>query len=175
MVEQTRFIYKQPDKKIITIQGLAGTGKTELLLHKLKDIYINEENSKIFFTCFSKILSQNLKERIPNFFDFMKVEEQIKWNDRLWVERSWGSQVDRNSGLYSFICSHYRIPFQRYSWSVSFESVCKNALERIDRLELEGEFEPFFDYILIDESQDFNEAFFEIMRKSYKKASLYCW
>src|SRR5699024_7003129 len=28
--EQTRFIYRQPDKKVITIQGLAGTGKTEL-------------------------------------------------------------------------------------------------------------------------------------------------
>lgn len=167
--EQTRFIYKQPDKKIITIQGLAGTGKTELLLHKLKDIYINEENSKIFFTCFSKILSQNLKERIPNFFDFMKVEEQIKWNDRLWVERSWGSKIDRNSGLYSFICNHYGITFQRYSWSVSFESVCKNALESIERLESEGEFEPFFDYILIDESQDFNEAFFKLCEKVTKK------
>ena len=167
--EQTRFIYKQPDKKIVTIQGLAGTGKTELLLHKLKDIYINEENSKIFFTCFSKILAKSLKERIPNFFDFMKVEEQIKWNERLWVERSWGSQVDRNSGLYSFICSHYHIPFQRYSWAVSFESVCKNALEKLNQLELEGTFEPYFDYILIDESQDFNEAFFELCEKVTKK------
>lgn len=166
--EQTRFIYKQPDKKIITIQGLAGTGKTELLLHKLKDIYINEENSKIFFTCFSKILAQNLKERIPNFFDFMKVEEQIKWSERLWVERSWGSKADKNSGLYSFICSHYHIPFQRYSWSVSFEKVCKNALEMLNQLELEGTFEPFFDYILIDESQDFNEAFFELCEKVTK-------
>lgn len=167
--EQTRFIYEPSEKDRVTIQGLAGTGKTELLLHKLKDIYINEENSKIFFTCFSKILAQNLKERIPNFFDFMKVEEQIKWSERLWVERSWGSQADRNSGLYSFICNHYHIPFQRYSWSVSFESVCKNALERLNQLELEGTFEPFFDYILIDESQDFNEAFFELCEKVTKK------
>lgn len=166
--QQTRFIYKQPDKKIITIQGLAGTGKTELLLHKLKDIYINEEDSKIFFTCFSKILAQKLKERIPNFFDFMKVEEQIKWSERLWVERSWGSQSDKNSGLYSFICSHYHIPFQRYNWSVSFEKVCKDALEMLNQLELEGTFEPFFDYILIDESQDFNEAFFKLCEKVTK-------
>jgi superfamily I DNA and RNA helicase len=167
--EQTRFIFKQPDRKIITIQGLAGTGKTELLLHKLKDIYINEENSKIFFTCYSNILANNLKERIPQFFDFMKVEEQIKWNERLWVERSWGSQSDKNSGVYSFICSHYHIPFQRYSRGVSFELVCNNALDKLNELEQEGSFDPFFDYILIDESQDFNDAFFKLCEKITKK------
>lgn len=34
--DQTNFLYKEPTKKITTIQGLSGTGKTELLLHKLK-------------------------------------------------------------------------------------------------------------------------------------------
>src|SRR5699024_7470677 len=140
-----------------------------LLLHKLKDIYVNEENSKIFFTCFSKILAQDLNNRIPAFFDFMKVNEQIKWNERLWVERSWGSQADKNSGLYSYICNHYKIPFQRYSWSVSFESVCRGALERLYELEEQGDFEPYFDYILIDESQDFNAAFFELCTKVTRK------
>lgn len=167
--EQTKFIFKQLDKKRVTIQGLAGTGKTELLLHKLKDIYINEEDSKIFFTCYNTILAKDLKERIPKFFDFMKVREQIKWNERLWVERSWGSQIDKNSGVYSFICNHYKIPFQRYNWAVSFESVCKNALERLNELEQEGAFEPFFDYVLIDESQDFNDAFFKLCEKVTKK------
>lgn len=167
--EQTRFVYGKQEKSRVTIQGLAGTGKTELLLHKLKDIYINEEDSRIFFTCFSKILAKNLKDRIPGFFDFMKVNEQIKWKERLWVERSWGSQVDSNSGLYSLICNHYDIPFQRYSWSVSFETVCKNALVWLEQLEEEEEFEPYFDYILIDESQDFDESFFKLCEKVTKK------
>lgn len=167
--EQTRFVFGNQEKSRVTIQGLAGTGKTELLLHKLKDIYINEEDSRIFFTCFSKILAKNLKDRIPSFFDFMKVNEQIKWDERLWVERSWGSQADKNSGLYSLICNHYDIPFQRYSWSVSFETVCKNALVRLNELEEEGEFEPFFDYVLIDESQDFDESFFQLCEKVTKK------
>lgn len=34
--DQTRFIYKELDKPLVKIQGLSGTGKTELLLHKLK-------------------------------------------------------------------------------------------------------------------------------------------
>ena len=37
--EQTKFIFDEPKKKRITIQGLAGTGKTELLLHKIKELY----------------------------------------------------------------------------------------------------------------------------------------
>ena len=43
--DQTRFIYDNVSlqKKSIRIQGLSGTGKTELLLHKLKDLYLNDE------------------------------------------------------------------------------------------------------------------------------------
>ncbi len=54
-------------KKRITIQGLSGTGKTELLLHKLKDLYTKDFESKIYFTCHNKILADNLRKRIPSF------------------------------------------------------------------------------------------------------------
>lgn len=58
--------------------------KTELLLHKLKDIYIASKDKKIIFTCHNKILADSLRTRIPDFFNFMRVEEQIRWNKRLW-------------------------------------------------------------------------------------------
>lgn len=45
--EQTKFIFDEPKKKRITIQGLAGTGKTELLLHKIKELYIDDDKSTI--------------------------------------------------------------------------------------------------------------------------------
>lgn len=35
----------------------------------------------------------------------MKVQEQIKWEEKLWVMSSWGSKADRNSGVYSYICN----------------------------------------------------------------------
>lgn len=66
-------------KKRITIQGLAGTGKTELLLHKIKELYIDDDKSTIAFTCHNVILADSLKKRVPEFFNFMKVEEQIQW------------------------------------------------------------------------------------------------
>lgn len=160
--DQTKFIYEELNKDRITIQGLAGTGKTELLLHKLKDLYTNDSEAKIVFTCHNKILAENLKHRIPIFFDFMKVNEQIKWNERLWTINSWGSESNSNSGLYSYICDRYNLTFSRYSPVNTFDRVCKNALEELNKLE---SMEPCFDYILIDESQDFPESFFKLCEK----------
>lgn len=180
--DQTRFIYQEPRKKRILIQGLAGTGKTELLLHKLKDLYLTDSNSKIAFTCFNKILAQNLKTRINDFFDFMKVEEQIKWNERLWTISSWGSQNSKNSGVYSYICQFYKIPFYAYYETKSFKLACIRAIEELKKIEecvedvensrmlKDGKLIKCFDYILIDEGQDFPEEFFELCEMVTEKS-----
>lgn len=164
--DQTRFIYDEPHEKRITIQGLAGTGKTELLLHKIKEIYTQNQDVKIAFTCHNKILAENLRTRIPEFFNFMKVQEQIKWEEKLWVMSSWGSRADRNSGVYSYICNFYNINFERFSYSTTFDTVCRHAL---DDLPEEDKIEPCFDYILIDESQDFTENFFRLCERVTRK------
>ncbi|MDU9047780.1 MAG: ATP-binding domain-containing protein [Candidatus Electrothrix sp. Rat3] len=159
--DQTRFIYKNPDKVKIRIQGLSGTGKTELLLHKLKELYINDNNSKIFFTCHNKILSDNLKKRIPDFFNFMKVEQQIEWDSRLWCTNAWGSNSYPNSGAYRYICAFYKIPFYRFSYQMSFSKACQLAINDIRKKYPEDA--PFaLTYMFIDESQDFDDNFFDL-------------
>ena len=142
--DQTRFIYENIPEKVVRIQGLAGTGKTELLLHKLKELYLKDSNNKIVMTCFNKILQQSLEKRIPDFFNFMKVEEQIKWNERLWCISSWGSKANKNSGLYSYICNFYNIPFHSYSKYCTLTEISKLALLDLNDLNIE----PCFDYIL---------------------------
>jgi len=159
--DQTRFIYQNPNKKKIRIQGLSGTGKTELLLHKLKDLYINDSKSKIFLTCHNKILADNLHKRIPDFFNFMKVEQQIEWNSRLWCTNAWGSNSFPNSGAYRFICAFYKIPFYRYSYQMSFSKACQLAINDIKEKYSDG-IPPALTYMFIDESQDFDDAFFEL-------------
>ena len=167
--DQTRFIYENfSDKKAVTIQGLSGTGKTELLLHKLKDIYLKEKNSKIFFTCHSVALANTLKERVPSFFNFMKVDEQIEWKKRLWVSRAWGSQKDINSGLYSYICNFYNIPFLGFGYNVDYNKIFSEALDFLNNIPSE-DFEYAFDYILVDERQDFPEVFFKVCEKVAKE------
>lgn len=165
---QTEFIFKKSTKKIVKIQGLAGTGKTELLLRKLKEIYTNPESKdkRIALTCFNKILAKNLKDRIPQFFDFLRVQEQIKWDDTLFVMSSWGSNNNRFSGLYSYICSWYNLPFYAYAYDESFDDVCKKALTKLNEM---PKVECCFDYMLIDESQDFPQSFFDLCDKVTEK------
>lgn len=166
--DQTRFIYQNKNsKKRISIQGLSGTGKTELLLHKLKELYSSNNESKIYFTCHSKILADNLNKRIPSFFNFMKVEQQIEWNKRLWCNNAWGSYIDSNSGLYSYICNFYDLNFQTYSKFRTFSEVCKSALDELENKQSEV-IEYALDYIIIDESQDFDENFFKLCEKVTK-------
>ena len=159
--QQTRFIYEEleAEGKRITIQGLSGTGKTELLMHKLKDLYVKNKEAIFGFTCFNKILARKLRERIPEFFNFMKVEQQIDWN-RLLCVSAWGSYGDEYSGIYRYICSFYEISFYSLRECGSFDAACKKAVEQV-----RGKIKDYgyaFTYIFVDESQDFKESFFKL-------------
>ena len=158
--DQTRFIYQELEKKQIKIQGLSGTGKTELLLHKIKELYQKSDDYKIFVTCHNKILADTLKDRIPGFFDFMKVTKQIEWNKRLWCANAWGQNLRSNSGLYSFICDSYHIEFLSFGVA-SFDTACKHAIDELHAKYPDG-IPAILDYIFIDECQDFKDSFFEL-------------
>lgn len=159
--QQTRFIYEELEAEShrITIQGLSGTGKTELLMHKLKDLYIKDEHAIFGFTCYNKILSRKLKERIPEFFNFMKVEQQIDWK-RLLCVSAWGNYNDEYSGIYRYICNFYNINFYSLRECGSFEMACQKAIEQIRSKKTEKIYA--FTYMFIDESQDFKESFFKL-------------
>ena len=109
-----KFVYNEDSKSpIIRIQGLAGSGKTELLLHKLKKLYVEDKGSRIAFTCFNKVLADKLRGRVPEFFNYMKVDEQINYQ-RLFIASSWGSGRYPDAGLYSKICANYGLKFQPF-------------------------------------------------------------
>lgn len=160
--QQTRFIYEEleAEGKRITIQGLSGTGKTELLMHKLRDLYLKSNDKAVFgFTCFNKILARKLKERIQDFFNFMKVDQQIDWN-RLLCVSAWGSYGNKYSGIYRYICSYYEISFYSLRECGSFEVACQKAIEQV-----RGKIKEYgyaFTYVFVDESQDFKESFFKL-------------
>lgn len=164
--DQTRFIYDEvpKDRKTIRIQGLSGTGKTELLLHKLKDVYIGSKTDIVAFTCYSRVLAHSLKKRIFEFFDNMNVQQQIAWNERLFCFNAWGSQFDQTSGLYSFICNKYELNFLSYKYNPDFEKVCEIACKEIkqkkESFTVKEDFA--FQYLFIDESQDFGPRFLEL-------------
>ncbi|WP_313035051.1 DEAD/DEAH box helicase [Acinetobacter sp.] len=166
--DQTRFIYdSESDLKKIRIQGLSGSGKTELLLHKLKEIYLKDGDSKILFTCHNKILSSSLKSRIPSFFNFMKVDVQIDWEKLLCVH-AWGSTLNPLSGAYRYICEKYDLNFYTFSRENTFDKVCKVAIKEL-RGKIIDDNQKLFDYVFIDESQDFPKSFIELIELVTKK------
>lgn len=157
--DQTRFVYQKLDHSPVRIQGLSGTGKTELLLHKLKDIFVADNKSRITFTCHNRILADNMRRRLPEFFNFMKVEQQIQWGERLWCMHAWGSASNKDSGTYRYICDFYGIPFLTYNAFTPFDQVCKQALTAVKH---SGGGRFAFDYMFVDESQDFPDSFFAL-------------
>lgn len=164
--DQTRFLYNDYiAKKIISVQGLSGTGKTELLLHKLREIFsrlTGDQKTKVFFTCHNIALANELKKRIPEFFNRMKISRQIKWDSELWVANAWGSRNNPNSGLYSYLCDHYDLPFYNFKQGGNYTFIFQTLKNGLDRIK---NFKPCLDYILIDENQDFPEVFFEVCKK----------
>lgn len=173
--EQTRFIYNTRDKKVVKIQWLAWTWKTELLLHKLKEIYLKDDNTKIFFTCHNKILATDLKDRIPDFFNFMKVKKQIDWKNRLFVWNAWWSANKLDSWLYVYLCNFYNLPFFRFSKDIWYKEIFTELKEKIEEKKNNWIFEHALDYILIDESQDFPQVFFELCEIVAKTQVYIAW
>ena len=125
------------------------------------------KDSKIIFTCQSKTLANRLKTRITDFFNFMKVQEQIDWNERLWVMHGWGSVRDfNNHGTYGLICRAYNLPFYSAN-DCDFATACNRTLEYLEENKIK--LEPSVDYMLIDEGQDFTEDFIELCARVTKK------
>lgn len=175
---QTKFIFPtnlENDTKREVVQGMAGSGKTEMLLHRLRTLYIDsdeEENEndtkiKIAFTCHNKVLANELRNtKITQFFNSMKIDSQILWNEKLFCFGAWGSARDKTSGMYSYICNFYDLNFYTWSGVGDFEIACKKSLEELKKKKY---IEYAFDYVLIDESQDLPDSFFELCEKVTSK------
>lgn len=161
--DQTRFIYeKTTAKKVVRIQGLSGTGKTELLLHKIKNLYLKNDTDKILLTCYNRILANDLNYRLPKFFDIMKVDKQIDPN-RLMCMHSWGSAG--SMGTYRYLCIKYNLPFYSLRMGKSFDEICSEAAlilqERKSKM-TDAEWHYEFDWTFVDECQDFGKGFIDL-------------
>lgn len=164
---QTRFIFPTTDDKTHNkkeaVQGMAGSGKTEMLLHRLRTIYMDTLDNpgvKIAFTCHNKVLANELRtNKINSFFNSMKFDKQILWDEKLFCFGAWGSQSRQLSGMYAYICKYYDAPFYNYTEVKSFTTACQLTLEHLKKYKIDTF---AFQYVLIDESQDLPDEFFEL-------------
>jgi superfamily I DNA and RNA helicase len=142
------------------IRGLAGTGKTVLLAMKAANIHILYPDKKILFTFNTQSLYNQAKELISKAYRD-HTGTSPNW-DLLHVRHGWGGR--NRSGVYSDLCARQGIvPLDlRMARAIDrrkdpFQVCCEHALQRSISSE--------YDFILVDEAQDFPKEFFRILYK----------
>jgi len=143
------------------IRGLAGSGKTIVLALKASYLHVLNPEWKIAVTFQTRSLYQQFRDLIRRF-TFDAIHDEPDW-DQLRVLHAWGSAGD--PGIYSELSltndikpRDFLYGKETYGWDQAFGGVCGELLASLGGRNPE----PIFDAILIDEAQDFPQAFFEL-------------
>jgi len=144
------------------IRGLAGSGKTIVLAKKVATIHLQQPDAKILFTFFTKSLYDISKKLITKFYR-QNADIDPNW-DNIHIMHSWGGNVV--SGVYSNQCKKYGLSAKKYDGKkTTFGVACKELLEKVN---IEAE----YDYVVMDEAQDFNKYFYRLCLKLAKNKKL---
>jgi superfamily I DNA and RNA helicase len=142
------------------IRGLAGSGKTVVLAMKVALLAIRNPDARIAFTFYTKSLYQHVKQLITRFYRLHE-DRDPDWS-RIKVLHSWGGSFVE--GFYSHACGVLGVPAMTYGQAASisphgpFELAC-------ERLLASGNISPIFDYVFVDEAQDFPPQFMRLALK----------
>lgn len=139
------------------IRGLAGSGKTIVLARKVAHIHAQRPDWKIAVTFNSRSLKAQFKKLIEAFSD----EDGIDWN-KIDVIHAWGGASSK--GLYFEACLAHNITYHDLSGARAikkdneevFQAVCRDFLDK------KTKDIPLYDFILVDEAQDFSDEFLQL-------------
>lgn len=138
------------------VRGLAGSGKTVVLAMKAAQAHLQNPDARIVFTFYTKSLYQHVKRLITRFYRQFD-DRDPAWDKKLFILHGWGGSG--SPGLYSKACEEHGVPsisFQqaaaRSTLDDKFDFACKSLLSA-------ATIKPLYDYIFIDEGQDFPLSF----------------
>lgn len=152
------------------IRGLAGSGKTILMLKKMAYLHFQEPDLKIAFVFYTTSLRSSMIKMFTDFYkDYDRYNEPNFENIKIF--HSWGGKGSR--GFYSDICEQTYSEYFNYGEAIGkangedpFEFVCKNLHEELKK---QIDYEGTYDYIFIDEAQDFGINFFHLALETLKR------
>lgn len=136
------------------IRGLAGSGKTVLLAMKAARLHKRFPDKKIAFIFYTKSLYNQANNLIRKYYNQI-ADDEPNW-ENLKVLHSWGGATT-GEGFYSYVCKEHGI-IPKTLRQGDLVSNCKELLDRAD-------LRPLFDFILIDEAQDFPLEFFLLVER----------
>jgi superfamily I DNA and RNA helicase len=139
------------------IRGLAGSGKTVVLAMKAAITHVKYPEAKIAFTFYTKSLYQHVQRLITRFYRQFD-DKDPDWN-KLKILHAWGNSS--NPGIYSEACASVGLRYLTFGEAAeqSKKEPFGYACEKLVALNL---VRPLYDYILIDEGQDFPNSFFQL-------------
>ncbi|MCM3137350.1 ATP-binding domain-containing protein [Bacillus safensis] len=147
------------------IRGLAGSGKTIILAMKAALLHLKYPEKRILYTFFTKSLYDYVKLLITRFYRQYSTEDP-DFMDKIHILHSWGGVNIR--GVYYEACRDNQVHPLSYGDASrmqgdAFDNVCKNLLEI-----KQGKLKVKYDYVLMDEAQDFPDSFYQICREIVK-------
>lgn len=160
--KRQRTFFSKPIEGPTRIRGLAGSGKTIVLTMKAAILHLSNPEAEIVYTFWTKSLYQQIKQWITKFYTQYSSGRKPNW-EKIKILHGWGSK--RKDGLYRNIClSNGQTPLSLTylkDYAYPFDEACKRLLKNVNLT-------PEFDYILIDEGQDFPASFIQICNKVSK-------
>lgn len=150
------------------IRGLAGTGKTVILAMKAAFYHQRHPDHKVLYTFNTQSLYTQIRRLITRFY--RQTEDHDPNWDNLQVLHAWGGAT--KDGVYHRTCLRNGVAPAIYSsvkhyGSTAFDMICKGLLE--------AELSEDFDFMLMDEAQDFPASFYQLIYRIAKQPKRIIW
>ncbi len=144
------------------IRGLAGSGKTVVLAMKAALTHLRNPDATIIYTFYTRFLYQHIQRLITRFYRQFD-DKDPDWS-KLKIIHGWGGHT--KEGVYFNACVAHNVEpvTLREANRVSndpFGYACSKLLKST-------EIAPLYDYIFVDEGQDFPASFIELCTKLAK-------
>jgi superfamily I DNA and RNA helicase len=144
------------------IRGLAGSGKTVVLAMKAAQTHLQNPDAKIAYTFNTKSLYQLVKRLITRFYRQFD-DRDPDFENHVHVMHAWGGKSA--SGVYSIACEAHGvspIQYQEAPARDKFDFVCKDLIAK-------QKINPIYDYVFVDEGQDFPLSFIRLCHSLAKE------
>lgn len=155
--EYQKSAYSSILEGVSRIRGLAGSGKTVVLALKAALTHLRYPNANIIYTFYTKSLYQHIQRLITRFYRQFD-DKDPDWS-KIEIMHAWGSS--NAPGVYYNACSLNNVPYLSYTSAAyisknAFSAACDDFLNKVHS--------PIqtYDYVFIDEGQDFPISFLKL-------------
>ncbi|WP_347839004.1 ATP-binding domain-containing protein [uncultured Draconibacterium sp.] len=155
--EYQKSAYSSVLEGVSRIRGLAGSGKTVVLALKAALTHLRDPEAKIAYTFYTKSLYQHIQRLITRFYRQFD-DKDPNWN-KLEIIHAWGSV--NTPGVYYNACKQNEISYLSYTNASyisknAFSAACDDFISKVNNPQ------KVYDYIFIDEGQDFPKSFLKM-------------